>query len=299
MTALAANRRGMLALTFAMAAYAVNDTFVKLVARDLPVGETIVLRGVLSVVFLVTAVAIAGGFQKIAAAFTPLVLLRALFDALGTVFFISALVQMKIAELSAIILTSPLIMTAISAFAFRDVVGWRRWCAIGVGLMGTLFIVKPSATTVDVWALLGLTAALCAAGRDLTTRRIDPEISTLVVSIYGAVAVMLSGLAVGTTEIWHLPTIRQWLEITVAAFFLGIGTYLVVMAFRSVDIPAVAPFRYTLLIWMSVCGYIAFGEIPDGWSLFGAALIVASGLYALHREVVRRRDLTARAVPPA
>ena len=299
MTSLAANRRGMLALTFAMAAYAVNDTFVKLVARDLPFGEVIFLRGVLSVLFLFAAVAMSGALRTIAAAFTPLVLLRALFDALGTVFFIAALVHMKIAELSAVILTSPLIMTAISAFAFGDAVGWRRWSAIGVGLIGTLFIVKPSAGALDVWAIVGLGAALFAAGRDLTTRHIDPTIPTLAIGVYGAVAVMLSGAAVGATETWHMPATGQWLGITIAAFFLGIGTYLVVMAFRGVDLPAVAPFRYTLLIWMGACGYLAFGEIPDRWSLAGAMLIALSGLYALHREAVRRRDLTSRTVPPA
>lgn len=298
MTSLAANRRGMLALTFAMAAYAVNDTFVKLVARDLPVGEVIFLRGVLSVLFLFAAVAVSGALRTIAAALKPLVLLRALFDALATVLFIAALVHMKIADLSAVILTSPLIMTAISAFAFGDAVGWRRWSAIGVGLTGTLFIVKPSAA-LDIWAIVGLGAALFAAGRDLTTRRIDPAIPTLAVSVYGAVAVMLSGIAVGATETWSMPATEQWLGIAIAAFFLGIGTYLVVMAFRGVDIPAVAPFRYTLLIWMGSCGYLAFGEIPDRWSVVGAALIALSGLYALHREVVRKRDLTARTVPPA
>ena len=73
----------------------------------------------------------------------------------------------------------------------------------------------------------------------------------------------------------------------------------IVIAFRGgVDVAAIAPFRYTLLIWAGVCGYLAFGEVPDRYAIFGSALIVGSGLYALHREVVRRRTVAA-AVPPA
>ena len=76
------------------------------------------------------------------------------------------------------------------------------------------------------------------------------------------------------------------------------GTYLVVLAFRDVEISAVAPFRYTLLLWMGIAGYVAFGEVPDRWALVGAALIALSGLYALHREAVRRRALDSTTEPP-
>jgi drug/metabolite transporter (DMT)-like permease len=295
----AANRRGMIAVTLGMAAYTVNDTFVKLVSRDLPFGEVIFLRGVLSVLMLTVALAFVVDLRSLVKAFTPKVLWRALFDALATVFFVAALVHMKIAELSAVVLTSPLILTALAALALRTPVGWRSWSAIGVGLLGTLFIVKPSAGSFDVWALVGLTAAIFSAFRDLATRSISHAIPSLAVSVYGAAAVMLSGAALGTVESWSMPTLSQWAAVTVAALFLGLGTYGIVIGFRNVDIPAVAPFRYTLLLWMGISGYFAFGEVPDRWSWVGAALIALSGLYALHRESVRRRELAATALPPA
>jgi drug/metabolite transporter (DMT)-like permease len=295
----AANRRGMIAVTLGMAAYTVNDTFVKLVARELPFGEVIFLRGVLSVIVLTAALMIVVDLRSLVTAFNSRVLWRALFDALATAFFIAALVHMKIAELSAVVLTSPLIMTAIAAFVFGTQVGWRSWSAIGVGLVGTLFIVKPSAGSVDVWALVGLIAAIFSALRDLATRAISHAIPTLAVSVYGAAAVMLSGAAFGVAENWVMPSPSQWAAVAVAALFLGLGTYLIVLGFRNVDIPAVAPFRYTLLLWMGISGYFAFGEVPDRWSWVGGALIALSGLYALHREGVRRRELAATALPPA
>lgn len=295
----AANRRGMIAVTLGMAAYTVNDTFVKLVARELPFGEVIFLRGVLSVIVLTAALMIVVDLRSLVTAFNSRVLWRALFDALATAFFIAALVHMKIAELSAVVLTSPLIMTAIAAFVFGTQVGWRSWSAIGVGLVGTLFIVKPSADSVDVWALVGLIAAIFSALRDLATRAISHAIPTLAVSVYGAAAVMLSGAAFGVAENWVMPSPSQWAAVAVAALFLGLGTYLIVLGFRNVDIPAVAPFRYTLLLWMGISGYFAFGEVPDRWSWVGGALIALSGLYALHREGVRRRELAATSLPPA
>jgi drug/metabolite transporter (DMT)-like permease len=295
----AANRRGMIALSFGMAAYTANDTLVKLVGRELPLGEVLFLRGVLSVVILFCVVAIAGGSRHIARACKPTVLWRALFDALATGFFVAALLNMNIADLSAVVLTSPLILTALAALMLGDGVGWRRWSAIAVGLAGTLFIMKPGGGTFDAWALAGLAASLFAAGRDLVTRRIDPAISSLIVGLFGAVAVMLAGAAIGVTERWVTPNFEQWTRLVIAAAFLGLGTYLVVLAFRGVEIPAVAPFRYTLLIWMGIAGYVGFGEVPDRWALAGAGLIALSGIYTLHREARRRRALSAQAVPPA
>jgi len=289
----------MLALTFSMALYTANDTCVKLVGRALPFGEIIFLRGVLSVAILVAAMTFCGQLRAIPRRCGRSVMWRSLFDALGTVCFIAALVRMNFADLAAIVLTSPLLLTAFAALTLGSRVGWRRWMAIGIGLMGTLLIVKPNATTFDVWALVALAAAFFSAGRDLVTRRIEPGISTLTIGLYGAIAVTLAGAALGLTETWIMPTATEWLGLTVAAVFLGAGSYFAVLAFRDVDIPAIAPFRYTLLIWAGISGYFVFGEIPDRWSLLGAGLIALSGLYALHRERVRHRELSARAIPPA
>jgi drug/metabolite transporter (DMT)-like permease len=87
--------------------------------------------------------------------------------------------------------------------------------------------------------------------------------------------------------------------LALAAVFVGIATFLMTMAFRDVDISVVAPFRYSYLITSALAGYVAFNELPDGWSVFGTLLIAASGLYMLHREVVRQREVTGTATPAA
>jgi drug/metabolite transporter (DMT)-like permease len=96
-------------------------------------------------------------------------------------------------------------------------------------------------------------------------------------------------------EQWRVPNMEYLSFIVAAAVVLSIGSTMAVAAFRNVDISVVAPFRYSLLIWGGISGYIVFGEVSDFQSLCGSALIVGSGLYSLHRERVRHRELSAKA----
>src|ERR1051325_3476792 len=98
---------------------------------------------------------------------------------------------------------SPLILTALSVVFYGEQVGWRRWAAIIVGFIGVLFIVKPTPSGFDAWALLGVGAACCGASRDLMTRRIGPTLPTLVVAFMSAIAFTIVGCVIGLGEQWH------------------------------------------------------------------------------------------------
>jgi drug/metabolite transporter (DMT)-like permease len=185
----------------------------------------------------------------------------------------------------------------LSVFLFKEVVGWRRWTAIVVGLMGTLFIVKPAPGSFDAWALLGLGCACASATRDLITHRLDSKIPTLAIGLAASVAVMLSGILLGLNEQWRMPTGRELALLSGSGALFSVGMYLLVLAFRSGEISVVSPFRYTLLLWGVIAGFLILGEIPDIWTYCGAALIVGSGIYTLHREAVRRRNLTGESPP--
>ena len=214
------------------------------------------------------------------------------------VLFTTALIHMPLAELSAVNLVSPLIITALAVIFFGEEVGWRRWTAISVGFIGTLLIVKPTAGNFNAWALLGIVCAFAGAGRDIITRKLDPRIPSIVISFMAALGSAIIGSIMGLFEDWRPMALADVGMLAISAALVATGHFLIVIAFRGVDVAAIAPFRYTLLIWAGICGYFAFGEVPDRFAIFGSALIVGSGLYALHREVVRRRILAA-AVPPA
>ena len=297
MSSSGANRRGIIALITATAAFTVNDATIKLVTRTLPSGEIIFIRGLMTVVCLAVALVLMGQIGKIASTFNRWIVIRSLLDACATALFVTALVRIKLADLLSIVLVSPLILTALSVVLFKEVVGWRRWTAIVVGLIGTLFIVKPAAGSFDAWALLGLGAAFASASRDLITHRLDPKIPTLAIGVASCLAVTLTGGLIGLNEQWALPTSTEFLLLSGAAVFFSIGMYLLVFAFRGVEISVVSPFRYTLLLWGVIAGYLILGEVPDQWAFIGGALIVGSGIYTLHRERVRRRDLTGK-IPP-
>jgi drug/metabolite transporter (DMT)-like permease len=285
-----ANRRGIIALVVALGAFSTNDALVKLVARSYPPGEVILVRGLMAVLVIAVFLAMLGQAPMLRQAIGRRILARSLLDALGAVLFITALVHMGLAELSAVLLVSPLLMTAMSVLLNHETVGWRRWTAITVGFIGTLFVVKPTPSAFDVWALLGLGAAIAAAARDLMTRHIDPGVPATIISLSASVAVTLVGLLLGIGESWRMMALSDIALVAAAAGFLGAGTYLVVIAFRDSEISLVAPFRYTLLLWSGLAGYVVFGELPDRFAIIGGVLIAASGLYALHRERIRRRE---------
>jgi drug/metabolite transporter (DMT)-like permease len=293
-----ANRRGMFALAGAMAAFAVNDTLIKITAQRYALGEVITVRGLIATVMVGAFVVGMGHLGALRFVFGRMVLGRTVLDGAAMILFTTALIHMPLAELSAINLVSPLIITALAVIFFAEEVGWRRWSAIIVGFAGTLLIVKPTAGNFNAWALLGIVCAFAGASRDVVTRRLDPAIPSLVISFMAAIGSAIFGAMMGLFEQWRPMALYDVGMLAISAAFVAIGHFLIVIAFRGVDVAAIAPFRYTLLIWAGVCGYLAFGEVPDRFAIAGSTLIVGSGLYALHREVVRRRTLAA-AVPPA
>lgn len=282
----------------AMAAFAINDMILKLTAQRYPLGEVITVRGLIATLLVGSVLIGLGQVHALRAVSNKLVLARTAFDGMAMVMFTTALIHMPLAELSAINLVSPLLITAAAVFFFAEEVGWRRWTAIAIGFIGTLLIVKPTPGAFNAWALLGVATAFASVARDMITRKLDPGIPSILISFMAAAGSMVIGPILGLFETWLPMAAFDVGMLAISATFVASGHFLVVIAFRGgVDVAAIAPFRYTLLIWAGVCGYLAFGEVPDRFAIFGSVLIVGSGLYALHREVVRRRTVAA-AVPP-
>lgn len=298
MTSARANRRGMFALMGAMACFAINDMVLKLTAQRYPLGEVITVRGTIATLLVGSFVIALGHYTAFPRMLKPLVLTRTACDGLAMVLFTTALIHMPLAELSAINLVSPLLITAAAVVFFREEVGWRRWTAIAIGFFGTLLIIKPTPSAFNAWALLGVATAFAGVARDMITRQLDPGIPSVMISFMAAFGSMLIGPIMGLFETWRPMALADVGMLAISATFVASGHFLVVTAFRGgVDVAAIAPFRYTLLLWAGACGYLAFGEVPDRFAIVGSVLIVGSGLYALHREVVRRRAVAAPVQP--
>jgi drug/metabolite transporter (DMT)-like permease len=292
LSSIGANRRGIIAFIGCMAAYAVNDVATKLVAQTHPFGEVIAVRGLLTIALVGAALIVMGNIRHLRAALGSRVIIRSLCEAISSGMFVAALIHMPIANAAALMMVAPLLLIALSVAFHGEAVGWRRWTAIMAGFVGVLCIVKPTPAAFNGWAVFGLGAAFFGALRELMTRRLDPTLPSMVIAFVSVIALTLLGYGVGFTEQWRTMAVREVAYLALAACFFSLAVYLAVMAFRDADISVVAPFRYTFLLWAGIVGYIFFNELPDRWSVAGAALIVASGLYTLHRDALRRREAT-------
>lgn len=288
------NLRGALLMNLAMLVFTLNDTAMKAVMQTMPLFQAIALRGVITTL----------GLFALALVLRQLVLLpprrdlgimtlRTAAEVIATLTFLTALQHMPLANLSAIMQSLPLVVTLGAALVFHERIGWRRMTAILVGLVGVLMIIKPGTDGFTIWSLLGLASVLTVMIRDLAARSVSSAVPSLTVALWASGAVTLMGLiGMGFEE---RVAISGWnaLLLLAASANLIIGYLTVVMVMRAGDIGLIAPFRYMSLIWALIAGWLLFNTLPDGLTLIGAAIVVASGLFTLLRERQLKRVKTA------
>lgn len=283
-----ANTKAALFMMLSMAAFTLNDALVKVVGGDLPLFQVITLRGALAsfLIFLLAYRLRAIRF-RLPGQDWALIAARASMEAAATYFFLTALMNMPLANVTAVLQVLPLTVTLGAALVFREQVGWRRMVAIGLGFCGMLLIVRPGPDGFNVYALYALCAVLCVTMRDLVTRRMSAGVPSLTVTLVSSLAVLGFGGIMATQETWIPLDATQVILLVAAAIFI-IGGYLFsILVMRAGDVSFSAPFRYTGLVWALVLGWLVFGDWPDQITLIGAGIVVASGLFALYRERVR------------
>ncbi|WWP76522.1 DMT family transporter [Bradyrhizobium sp. 26S5] len=273
----------------AMASFTANDTITKAVAAELNIGEILLVRGLVAMVLVAALAWYRDALRSFAALLIWPVGLRVMGEIGGTLTYLSAIAQIPLANASAIFQALPLVITLGAALVFGEPVGWRRWLAIAAGFIGVLVIVRPGAEGFSQASLLALASVGFCAVRDLATRRIPKQLPTVFITLLTTVTVTTAG-AVVLVPLggWRPPSGHALGLLVFAAVLILIGYQCIIVSLRTGDISAVAPFRYSALLWAMLLGYLAFGHKPDVQMLAGAAIIVASGLYAFYRE--RKRD---------
>ncbi len=279
------NTRAAVLMTLSMGCYALNDTCMKALGADLPLGQTLFLRGVLTSLLVGGWVAWRGLWRvRLIAADWRRVALRTAGEVGAAFFFISALFHMPLANATAILQALPLTVALAAAVFLGEPLGWRRVSAILVGFVGVLLIVRPGPQGFNAYTLFALAAVAMITLRDLATRRIAGSVPTMVVVLVASVGVMVLGAALGPSETWlALRPVHMGLLVMSAAFIL-LAYVLTVQVMRMGDAGATAPFRYTGLLWALVLGYLFFGEWPTVITLLGAGIVVATGVFTYYRE---------------
>ncbi len=210
-------------------------------------------------------------------------LIRSLFLLGATLCFFTGLETVQVAEASSIMFTAPIMVTALAPLILKEKVGIRRAASVVVGFFGALVIIRPGLGAMDIGAFWILGAAACYACYQLSTRALSQQDSVLTTLFYSA---LLGGLIMSAVLPFHFewPSPFGWLLMAMAGLFGTLGHFCMIKAFTHAEASQVAPYSYSSLIWASLIGYLLFGDIPDGWTYVGAGIIIASGLYILHRE---------------
>jgi drug/metabolite transporter (DMT)-like permease len=290
------NLRGIVAITACNLLFLINDALIKLANSEMPLGEILFFRGVAVSILLVPIVLWTGAWRQAAHLWNWPVFWRTVAEMAAAILYLLALFHLPIANTNAIAQIVPLMVTATGAIFLGEVVGWRRWTAIAVGFAGVLVVVRPGLSGFNAFSLVALASMLFITLRDVTTRIMPRGLPALLVAVVTGVAVGLSGPVLGLSlgEAWVPPTGRTVALIAGSACFL-LGGYLTAVEFmRHGDIAVIAPFRYTVIVWAMITGFLLWGELPDLLMLVGTAIIIATGVYTFYRER-KNATLTAAA----
>lgn len=200
--------------------------------------------------------------------------------------FIIAIRTLSLAEMHSLLATFPLMVTAIAALFLREPVGLRRWGAVLIGFAGVLVILRPGFAELKPGVVVALLTAFMFAGYNVLTRVVarhdDSETSLVYMALIGASVMTVIG-----PFFWTWPTLADWGWLLLLSCTAATGHMLLIQALEAAPASALQPFNYTLLVFATVIGYLVFDNLPDLWTVVGAGIVVASGLYTIYRERVR------------
>lgn len=279
------NLKGAALMALSMLAFVSNDGLMKLLFAEMSIYQAIFLRGVVTVPLIAL---LAWQQGALIVGLSPrdrgLVTIRVLAEVGATVGFLTALKHMPLANVTAILQVLPLTVTMAAALFLGEAVGWRRWLAITIGLLGVMIIIRPGMEGFSVYSIWALGAVGCITLREITTRKLSADLPSLPVALATAVAIGGLGAVMLPAVEWAPVSVTSWCLLAATSVAI-IGGYLFsVMTVRTGDIGFVAPFRYTAMVWAIGLGLLLFGEVPDGPTSLGTIIIILTGLYSLRRE---------------
>jgi drug/metabolite transporter (DMT)-like permease len=197
--------------------------------------------------------------------------------------FWGALKFMPLADCMVIAFASPLFVAALSAPVLKETVGKYRWGGIAIGLSGVVIVMRPGIGVFEWVSVLPLLAGFFYASAQITTRilcRTDNLLTTLIYTSTGGI--LFSSVPVFI--VWVPPTLQQWLLLMWLGFLGAAGHYLMIKAFELAPASLLAPFDYAGILWATFLGFFIFHDLPDTWTITGAAVIISSGIYIINRE---------------
>ena len=283
--------RSLKAIAFmlvAVAAFSGMDALLKLLSAHYPPMEVVALRGAAAVPFMVIPLLLMGRLRLLKPVRMGMHLLRALLQLFVLVTFVYGVRALSLADCYAIFLSAPLIVTALSVPLLGEHVGWRRWVAISFGLVGVLTMLRPSASNlVSLGAVAALLSATGYAFNAIALRIVTRTDATVSVTFWMISLMTVMALSLALPN-WIPIRGEDWALLAAIGFFSAIAQHLITEAFRNAPPSVVAPFEYTALLWGIGIDRVIWQVFPTSRVYIGGGIVIASGLYLIWREHVRR-----------
>ena len=282
--------RGILLTVAAIGVFVCMDTIAKYLSQWYPVPGIVWARYVINLAMLLAWFALRGELKRVRTARPGIQLARGFLLASATFLYFTSLSVLPLADAAAIGFVLPLFIAVLAVPMLGERLDLSRGMAILAGLAGALLIVRPGSSIFTWYALLPVGMAMCNALYQILTRKVASVEHPLTSLVWGAIvgAVLLSAAA---PFYWQPPDrASHWALLGLIGLLASIGHYLLIRAYEFAGATLLAPFTYTMMIWAVLLGYLVFGQLPDGWSVAGMAVILFSGLFLVgrHRLTVRR-----------
>lgn len=293
--------------------FTLQDVVIKWLSGAYPVYEIVLVRSLVAMAALALFASLNGGLGSLRPRRPLAHLTRGLCAFAAYTTYYLALASLPLAEAVALFFCAPLVITALSVPVLGERVGWRRWCAVGAGFLGTLVMLRPGTGVFDPAGLLAVAAAGFYAVQSLVARRCGAGETGAAMAFSGALTYVPLSLAAGLAfgggagvagaahpsvafllRAWSVPGPADLGIMAVSGLTFAVAFYGVSQAYRLTRASNVAPFEYATVPLGAVAGYLVWREVPDAATVLGATLVVGSGLYVFHREALRGRRLTLR-----
>ena len=277
---------GSIWMIASMAIFAIEDAFVKAASNALPVGQILIIFGMGGAVMFASMARLNNEPLFIKDVVSRPMRIRVVFEIIGRLFYVLAIAVTPLSSATVILQATPLVVVAGAAIVFGERVGWRRWSAIFIGLVGVIVIIQPGTDSFSMLSVLAIIGMIGFAGRDLASRAAPATLSTSILGLYGFLSIVVAG---SIFSIWQgasfvLPDVYTSFNL-VGAILSGVAAYSCLMkAMRTGEVSAVTPFRYTRLLFGITLGVVLFGESLSSTMLLGSGMIVFSGLFIIWRR---------------
>lgn len=285
---------GMMLAALGYSLYSIGDVFIKFASESYSPEVIAFFINICFLPMLLLMSSKVGGLK--ATLQTKHLKLHLLRSALGMCVFFAMTTgfrELGMAMSYTLIFAGPFIVSILSIFFLGEKIGKYRWASIIAGFFGVLVVLRPGVIPMDPAAIGIIVAAFCFAGSTIIIRKIGPDEPLLAFSLFGCFSalVVFGGMMIYKGEM-RLPQTEHLIFFGATALFHLFANFAVSRAFQTVETSVAAPFHYIQLLWGLGFGYLLFDRGIDVWTGVGASIIVASGIYMIHREHVRRREIT-------